>query len=103
MRYHRTIKQMSVAMLRGHDISDSFLALDDKPFKKKCLARMQEIKDEGRTLFYVSHAAGSVRRMCERVLVLEKGVLGFDGPADEGIRYLKYDDDDGDDVNSEVD
>jgi ABC-2 type transport system ATP-binding protein len=34
------------------------------------------------------------------VLVLEKGVLGFDGPVDEGIRYLKYDDDT-DDVNSE--
>jgi ABC-2 type transport system ATP-binding protein len=41
--------------------------------------------------------------MCERVLVLEKGVLAFDGPADEGIRFLRYDDDDGDDVNSESD
>jgi ABC-2 type transport system ATP-binding protein len=95
----------SVAVHTDSDIFliDEVLAVGDKPFKKKCLARMQEIKDEGRTLFYVSHAAGSVRRMCERVLVLEKGVLGFDGPADEGIRYLKYDDDDGDDVNSEVD
>jgi ABC-type polysaccharide/polyol phosphate transport system ATPase subunit len=82
---------------------DEVLAVGDKPFKKKCLARMQEIKNEGRTLFYVSHAAGSVKKMCERVLVLEKGVLGFDGPAIEGIRYLRYDDDDGDDVNSESD
>jgi ABC-2 type transport system ATP-binding protein len=38
--------------------------------------------------------------MCERVLVLEKGVLGFDGPADAGIKYLKYDDDD-DEVTGE--
>jgi ABC-2 type transport system ATP-binding protein len=75
---------------------DEVLAVGDKPFKKKCIARMEEIKAEGRTLFYVSHAAGSVRRMCERVLVLEKGVLAFDGPADDGIRYLKYDDDDND-------
>src|SRR3954447_4978084 len=82
---------------------DEVLAVGDRPFKKKCLARMQEIKAEGRTLFYVSHAAGSVKKMCERVLVLEKGVLGFDGPVEEGIRYLKYDDDDGDDVNSESD
>jgi len=37
--------------------------------------------------------------MCDRVLVLEKGHLGFDGPTDEGIRYLKYND--GEDVNSE--
>jgi ABC-2 type transport system ATP-binding protein len=88
---------------------DEVLAVGDKPFKKKCIARMQEIRDEGRTLFYVSHAAGSVRRMCDRVLVLEKGVLGFDGPVDEGIKYLQYDDDvddleqeqDGDDEDSE--
>ena len=38
--------------------------------------------------------------MCDRVLVLEKGVLGFDGPTKEGIRYLKYDNDP-DDVSSE--
>jgi ABC-2 type transport system ATP-binding protein len=79
---------------------DEVLAVGDKPFKKKCMERMQEIKAEGRTMLYVSHAAASVRKMCERVLVLEKGVLGFDGPVDEGIRYLKYDDSD-EDVNSE--
>jgi ABC-2 type transport system ATP-binding protein len=38
--------------------------------------------------------------MCDRVLVLEKGVLGFDGPVDEGIQYLHYDENE-DDVNSE--
>ena len=71
---------------------DEVLAVGDKPFKKKCMERMAEIKAEGRTMFYVSHAASSVKKMCERVLVLEKGVLGYDGPVDEGIRYLKYDD-----------
>ena len=35
------------------------------------------------------------------MLILEKGVLGFDGDVDEGIRYLKYDDDKDDDVHSE--
>ncbi len=80
---------------------DEVLAVGDRPFKKKCIKRMEQIRDEGRTLFYVSHAAGSVRRMCDRVLVLEKGILGYDGPVDEGIKYLHYDDDDNDDVNSE--
>jgi ABC-2 type transport system ATP-binding protein len=70
---------------------DEVLAVGDRPFKIKCMERMKEIRQEGRTLFYVSHAAGSVRMMCDRVLVLEKGVLGFDGPVDEGIRYLHYD------------
>jgi ABC-2 type transport system ATP-binding protein len=79
---------------------DEVLAVGDKPFKKKCIARMEEIKAEGRTLFYVSHSGPSVKRMCDRVLVLEKGRLGYDGPVAEGIRYLKYDDDP-DDVSSE--
>ena len=75
--------------------------MGDRPFKKKCQAKMEEVRDSGRTIFYVSHSTESVRRMCERVLVLEKGVLGFDGPVDEGIRYLHYDDTDPEDVNSE--
>src|SRR5215212_6340349 len=79
---------------------DEVLAVGDRPFKKKCLVRMQEIRDEGRTMFYVSHSAPSVRRMCDRVLVLEKGSLGYDGPVKEGITYLKYDDDP-DDVSSD--
>ncbi len=79
---------------------DEVLAVGDKPFKKKCIARMQEIKAEGRTMFYVSHSAPSVKKMCDRVLILEKGALGYDGPTVEGIKYLKYDNDP-DDVSSE--
>ncbi len=71
---------------------DEALAVGDKPFKRKCLVRMDEVRAEGRTMFYVSHAAESVRRMCDRVLVLESGRLGFDGDVDEGIKYLHYDD-----------
>jgi ABC-2 type transport system ATP-binding protein len=79
---------------------DEVLAVGDKPFKRKCMVKMQEIRDEGRTMFYVSHAAASVRKMCDRVMVLEKGRLVFDGDVDEGIRFLHYDDPD-EDVNSE--
>jgi ABC-2 type transport system ATP-binding protein len=82
---------------------DEVLAVGDRPFKRKCIARMQEIREEGRTLVYVSHAAGSVRKMCDRVLVLESGVLGFDGPVEEGIRYVKYDDEDGADTDPDED
>ncbi|MDP3967383.1 MAG: ABC transporter ATP-binding protein [Nocardioides sp.] len=72
-------------------LADEVLAVGDRPFKRKCMARMQEIRDEGRTLFYVSHAPGSVRKMCDRVIVLEQGRVGFDGGVDEGIKFLKYD------------
>jgi len=83
---------------------DEVLAVGDRPFKRKCIARMEEIRATGRTLFYVSHAPGSVRKMCERVLVLEKGRLAFDGPTDEGIKFLHYDDsDEGDDNTEEPD
>jgi ABC-2 type transport system ATP-binding protein len=40
--------------------------------------------------------------MCSRVLVLEKGKLVFDGPTEEGIAFMKYDDDD-EDENPELD
>jgi ABC-2 type transport system ATP-binding protein len=76
-------------------LADEVLAVGDRPFKKKCMARMQEIRRQGTTIFYVSHASASVRSMCDRVLVLESGQLNFDGGVDEGIRYLEYDDDAG--------
>ena len=42
--------------------------------------------------------------MCDRVIVLENGRLAFDGPVDEGIKFLKYDDaDDGLEPDSEDD
>jgi ABC-2 type transport system ATP-binding protein len=74
-------------------LADEVLAVGDRPFKKKCMAKMQEIRRQGTTIFYVSHASASVRAMCDRVLVLESGHLNFDGGVDEGIHYLEYDDD----------
>jgi ABC-2 type transport system ATP-binding protein len=75
-------------------LADEVLAVGDKPFRQKCMARINDIRKEGRTLFYVSHSAGSVRSVCDRVIVLEKGRMGFDGGVNEGIRYLHYDDTD---------
>lgn len=83
----------SIAIHVDSDIflADEALAVGDKPFKRKCMQKMREVRESGRTIFYVSHAAGSVRRMCDRVIVLENGKLGFDGNVDEGIKYLHYD------------
>ncbi len=75
-------------------LADEVLAVGDRPFKKKCMQKMQEIRRQGTTIFYVSHATASVRAMCDRVLVLEKGRLTFDGPVDEGIRHLHDDEPD---------
>lgn len=75
-------------------IADEALAVGDQPFKRKCKRRMREIRKEGTTIFFVSHSAGAVRNLCDRVLVMEKGRLGFDGAVDEGIKYLHYDEQD---------
>jgi len=87
-------------------LADEVLAVGDRPFKKKCLKRMQEIRAQGTTIFYVSHASASVRAMCDRVLVLESGHLNFDGDVDTGIRYLEGDDfsdDENPDMEAELD
>jgi ABC-2 type transport system ATP-binding protein len=81
-------------------IADEVLAVGDQPFKKKCMAKMEEVRESGVTMFYVSHSAMSVQRMCERVLILEQGKLGFDGDVDEGIHYLHYDEDEDDVADS---
>ena len=73
-------------------LADEVLAVGDRPFKRKCMSRMQEIRAAGTTIFYVSHATASVRSMCDRVLVLESGRLNFDGPVEEGIAYFQGDD-----------
>ncbi len=83
-------------------LADEVLAVGDRPFKKKCLERMQEIRHSGRTVFYVSHSAGSVRKMCDRVIVLEKGRVGYDGEVDAGIRYLHYDEPGQPDLDDEI-
>ena len=54
-------------------IADEVLAVGDRPFKRKCLKRMKEIRESGITMFYVSHSAGSVQKMCDRAIVLDKG------------------------------
>lgn len=78
-------------------ISDEALAVGDRPFKRKCMKKMREIRDSGVTMFYVSHSPGSVRKICDRVLVLEQGRLVFDGDVEPGIKFLLGDDDGADD------
>ncbi len=67
-------------------IMDEVLAVGDMAFQKKCLDKMNAIsRDEGRTILYVSHNMGTIRRLCNRVIVLEKGHLVFDGDVEKGI------------------
>ncbi|TNC71394.1 ABC transporter ATP-binding protein [Rubellimicrobium roseum] len=59
---------------------DEVLAVGDATFQRKCLARINEIKASGRTIFFVSHDASLVRALCDDVLYLRKGRVVAFGP-----------------------
>jgi lipopolysaccharide transport system ATP-binding protein len=62
-------------------IVDEVLAVGDARFQQKCLAKMQNIGEQGRTVIFVSHNMPVVGRLCARVLLLREGRLANDGPA----------------------
>lgn len=64
---------------------DEILAVGDTDFQAKCLAKMNEFKDKGVTIIFVSHALETVRAFCTRVLYLKKGELMYDGEVNKGI------------------
>lgn len=75
-------------------IMDEVLAVGDMAFQQKCLDKMSELsKNDGKTILYVSHNMGTIRRLCDRCIVLEKGRVVFDGNVENAIqRYLRIDD-----------
>ncbi len=67
-------------------IMDEVLAVGDMAFQNKCLSKMrQSAQEEGKTVLYVSHNMNTIRQLCDRVIVLDKGKLIFDGDVEEGI------------------
>lgn len=68
-------------------IMDEVLAVGDMAFQKKCLNKMSDVsKNEGRTILYVSHNMHTIRQLCDRVIVLEKGRVSYDGEVESGIQ-----------------
>ena len=67
-------------------IMDEVLAVGDMAFQKKCLEKMRDAaKKEGRTVLYVSHNMNTIRQLCERCMVLDKGRVIFEGNVEEAI------------------
>jgi lipopolysaccharide transport system ATP-binding protein len=62
---------------------DEVLAVGDLEFQKKCLGKMQDISETGRTIVFVSHQMNQIRRLCQRAYWLEGGQLHKEGPANE--------------------
>jgi lipopolysaccharide transport system ATP-binding protein len=71
---------------------DEVLAVGDARFQKKCLNKMQDVGQHGRTVLFVSHNMPAVTRLCKRCLLLDHGCLVKDGPSQEVVgAYLHAD------------
>jgi ABC-type multidrug transport system ATPase subunit len=66
---------------------DEVLAVGDLPFQIKCFERIAEIRASGTSTVVVSHNLNAVRRLCSRVMVIDRGVPKFVGPTGEGISH----------------
>lgn len=71
-------------------IVDEVLAVGDAEFQKKCLGKMSEVAQGGRTVLFVSHNMGAIRRLTQRCILLDRGRVRADAPVQEAIElYLK--------------
>lgn len=62
-------------------IVDEVLSVGDFSFQKKCINKMEKIKQEGSTIFFVSHNLTSITDLCARVILLDRGKILGDGPS----------------------
>jgi ABC-type polysaccharide/polyol phosphate transport system ATPase subunit len=69
---------------------DEVLAVGDSAFQQKCIAHMLKLRDEGRTIVFVSHDAGAVQMLCQRTLWLHKGRLRMDGETELVLEEYQY-------------
>ncbi|GDX69451.1 hypothetical protein LBMAG38_05420 [Chloroflexota bacterium] len=70
-------------------IVDEVLAVGDAAFRQKCLAALATAKAQGRTILFVTHDPGAVRRFCDDAVWLERGKVQAAGPALDVLRaYL---------------
>jgi ABC-type polysaccharide/polyol phosphate transport system ATPase subunit len=82
----------SVAVQVDADILliDEVLAVGDAAFQQKCFDVFNRMRDEGRTILFVTHDMGSVNRFCHRAMLLDRGeVVVIGDPQDVGDRYLE--------------
>lgn len=72
-------------------IVDEALSVGDKGFAQKCLNRMNELKDEGKTIIFISHSLPQVRDFCKTAMWIEGGELKRYGEVNEVCdEYAEY-------------
>lgn len=66
-------------------VMDEVLAVGDMKFQKKCLGKMGDEAQGGKTVLYVSHNMATIRKLCSRCIVLNKGRLIYEGDVEKAI------------------
>lgn len=68
---------------------DEVLAVGDEAFQRKCMDRIHQFRNEGRTIILVSHSAQQVQELCDRGILLHHGELVFDGDINAAVDGLR--------------
>jgi lipopolysaccharide transport system ATP-binding protein len=66
-------------------IVDEVLAVGDMEFQKKCLGKMEDVTQQGRTILFVSHNLGTVKSLCSRAILLDAGRISCEGDVDRVV------------------
>jgi lipopolysaccharide transport system ATP-binding protein len=66
---------------------DEVLAVGDDEFQRRCLGRMEDLSESGRTVVFVSHQMQAVAQLCDRAVLLQKGSVVMDGPSDDVVAH----------------
>lgn len=66
---------------------DEVLAVGDLAFQKKCLNKMEDVANQGRTVLFVSHNMGAIKELCQTALVLKNGKVDYHGSVVSGIQH----------------
>lgn len=81
----------SVAINVNADILliDEILSVGDQHFQEKCFNKMRELKEQGKTMVFVTHSMASVKNLCDRAVWLYEGKIRMDGNTEEVVNeYL---------------
>lgn len=68
---------------------DEVLSVGDEPFQRKCLGRIRELQEAGKTVVVVSHDLDTVAQLCERGILINQGRIVFDGPSAEAVATMR--------------
>jgi ABC-type polysaccharide/polyol phosphate transport system ATPase subunit len=68
---------------------DEVLAVGDSAFQSKCLQRINELKQSGTTIVFISHDLSAIERLCDRVLLMDHGRVAASGAPEEVIAHYQ--------------